>query len=264
MTTFLVLNFTGFLGVALCMTLIWLLGLRIRNAGVVDIFWSLLVAGLGLYFVVFLQAYSLKTWVMIAMTCVWAVRLAGHIFLRNLKESAEDARYSGLKEKWGDRARINMLIFYWQQGAGVLIFALPIFFVARRPEGVLHIAEMLGVILFGAAVLGEAIADWQLQAFKKDPSNHGKVCRRGLWNYSRHPNYFFEWLVWVSFFVYASGTSWGWLSVICPISMYYFLNYKTGIPLAEKRGLASRGASYAAYQKEVSPFFPWPIKKGAS
>jgi steroid 5-alpha reductase family enzyme len=124
-----------------------------------------------------------------------------------------------------------------------------------RPE--LHPLEVAGALLWFIALCGETLADAQLAAFKRNPANRGAVCDRGLWRYSRHPNYFFEWLVWVAFFVFACGSPWGWISVLCPAVMLHLLLRVTGIPLTEQQALRSRGDAYRRYQQTTSAFFPW-------
>lgn len=105
------------------------------------------------------------------------------------------------------------------------------------------------------------MSDEQLHGFKANPKNKGRTCNVGLWQYSRHPNYFFEWLVWVAFFVYALGSPWGWAAVISPVIMYVLMIYVSGVPLAEHQALESRGDDYRRYQQVTSMFFPWPKKK---
>ena len=105
--------------------------------------------------------------------------------------------------------------------------------------------------LFGAT------QPYQLQGFKKDPANRGKTCRAGLWSYSRHPNYFFEWLIWVSFFIFASASPYGWISIVCPVLIFYFLFKVSGIPATEAQALRTKGDDYRDYQRTTSAFFPW-------
>jgi steroid 5-alpha reductase family enzyme len=107
------------------------------------------------------------------------------------------------------------------------------------------------------ALIGEAVADAQLAAFKRTPHAPGEVCQRGLWNYSRHPNYFFEWLIWVAWALFALASPYGWLAVACPLLMFYFLFRVTGIPATEAQALRSKGEAYRAYQRSTSAFVPW-------
>jgi steroid 5-alpha reductase family enzyme len=123
----------------------------------------------------------------------------------------------------------------------------------------------LGLWLIGIA--GESVADYQLKQFKADPANKGKTCDAGLWNYSRHPNYFFEWLIWVSYFVFALGSPFGWVSLIAPLLMIYFLLKVTGIPATEEQALKTKGEAYRRYQQTTSAFIPWfkkPLKGGTA
>jgi steroid 5-alpha reductase family enzyme len=110
-------------------------------------------------------------------------------------------------------------------------------------------------------MVGEAIADWQLEKFKKDPANKGKTCTAGLWNYSRHPNYFFEWLMWIGCATIALASPWGWLGLLSPALILYFLLGATGIPATEAQALRSRGDEYRAYQRSTNAFVPWFPKK---
>jgi steroid 5-alpha reductase family enzyme len=110
------------------------------------------------------------------------------------------------------------------------------------------------------AVAGEAIADAQLASFKRNPGDEGRVCDTGLWRYSRHPNYFFEWLVWVAYFVFALASPWGWIAAIGPASILFLLLRITGIPLTEQQAVRSKGDAYRRYQQTTSAFVPWRRK----
>jgi steroid 5-alpha reductase family enzyme len=116
---------------------------------------------------------------------------------------------------------------------------------------------LLGVAFWATGLLGESLADRQLARFRADPANKGKICQIGLWNYSRHPNYFFEWLVWVGYAVFALGSPWGWLGFIAPALMLHFLLNVTGIPMTEELSLKSKGDAYREYQRTTSAFVPW-------
>ena len=111
------------------------------------------------------------------------------------------------------------------------------------------------------ALIGESLADKQLERFKADKSNAGKVCTEGLWKYSRHTNYFFEWMMWVGLFTYSTASPFGWLAVISPVLMFYFLWHVTGIAATEEQSLRSKGEAYRQYQQTTSAFFPWFPKK---
>jgi steroid 5-alpha reductase family enzyme len=125
----------------------------------------------------------------------------------------------------------------------------------------LSILEYAGAALWTICIIGEATADAQLKRFKSKPENKGKVCNVGLWSYSRHPNYFFEWMIWVSYFIFACASPWGWISIVCPAIILLLLFKVTGIPLTEEQSIRSRGDAYREYQRTTSVFVPLPRKK---
>ena len=121
--------------------------------------------------------------------------------------------------------------------------------------------EWVGVAIWLLALAGESLSDHQLKSFKADPANRGKICQTGLWNYSRHPNYYFEWLIWVGFFLIAWSSPGGCFTVLCPGLMLFFLLRVTGIPLTEELSLKNKGDAYRQYQKTTSAFVPWFKRK---
>ena len=118
-------------------------------------------------------------------------------------------------------------------------------------------ARSTGAVLWLLAVSGEALADAQLAAFQRDPANRGQVCDTGLWRTSRHPNYFFEWLTWVAYALFALASPWGWLGLIGPACILWLLLRVTGLPTTEAQSLRSRGDAYRRYQARTSAFVPW-------
>jgi steroid 5-alpha reductase family enzyme len=149
------------------------------------------------------------------------------------------------------------LVFFELQAVLVAVFSLPFLCVAFNPTPSLTGIEIAGLILALLALAGEALADWQMQAFKRDPASKGQVCQAGSWRYSRHPNYFFESLIWWAFFLVTLGSPLGWITIVCPLLMLYFLFKVTGIPLTEEYALKSKGAAYREYQRTTSAFVPW-------
>jgi steroid 5-alpha reductase family enzyme len=128
--------------------------------------------------------------------------------------------------------------------------------VINRAPGLAAI-EITAIALWTVALIGEAIADAQLERFKAQPSNRGRTCRIGLWRYSRHPNYFFEWLIWVAYALFALASPYGWIAIACPLVMLYLLFRVTGIPATEAQALRTRGEDYRQYQAATSAFVPW-------
>ena len=145
-----------------------------------------------------------------------------------------------------------------------IILALSIVVAAHNPNPNLRIQDLIGLATLLAAIVGEAIADWQLRVFKSDPANRKAVCDVGLWRWSRHPNYFFEWLSWLAYPIIAIDLAghnlFGWLALAAPVCMYWVLVHVSGIPPLEDHMLCSRGEAFRAYQKRTRPFFPLPLK----
>jgi steroid 5-alpha reductase family enzyme len=196
------------------------------------------------------------------MVSVWSTRLGTHLFFRlRAHFPREDGRYDELRNKWAKNLKLNFFIFYMFQGFSVVLLSLPFLLIAQNPRVGFHWLEHAGVFIWLVGLLGEATADQQLKVFKSNPANKGQVCQVGLWNYSRHPNYFFEWLIWVGYFVFALSAPMGWLASISPIIMLYLLLKMTGIPYTEAQSIKTRGDLYRAYQKSTSMFVPWFKKK---
>jgi steroid 5-alpha reductase family enzyme len=117
--------------------------------------------------------------------------------------------------------------------------------------------EYIGVAIWAISILGESLADGQLAAFKRKPESKGHTCREGLWRYSRHPNYFFEWFIWIGYALVGLGADYGWLGFISQAFILYFLLRVTGIPATEAQAVRSRGDDYREYQRTTSAFVPW-------
>ncbi len=233
---------------------------RRRNAGIVDVLWSLGLAAAALI------AAALGGGAPAARAFVgvcggaWGLRLALHLWGR-VRGHPEDGRYAALRERWGDGAGRWLAMFQFQ-AALVALFAVPFVIVAGNPAP--HYALLaLGAVIWIASVALESLADRQLAAFRADPANRGRACRAGMWRYSRHPNYFFEWLHWFSYAVAATGAPHGWVAWSGPVVMYLFLRYLSGIPFTEAQALRTRGEDYRAYQATTSMLFPWPPRSAA-
>jgi steroid 5-alpha reductase family enzyme len=147
--------------------------------------------------------------------------------------------------------------FFQLQAVLIGLLSLPVAIACSNPAGGIGAFEIAGLALWLVAIGGEAVADAQLAWFRGQPANRGRVCEFGLWKYSRHPNYFFEWLIWVAYFIFALGAPFGWAGVLSPLLMLYFLTCVTGIPPSEAHSLSSRGEAYRSYQRRTSPFIPW-------
>jgi steroid 5-alpha reductase family enzyme len=240
------------------MAAVFLVALRVRNFSIVDVAWSaaftplvLLYAGLG-------EGYPARRALIAAMVTLWSSRLAGHLYRRIASlHPEEEGRYVQLRREWAARLRTRFFLFFQTQGLLAGLLSVPFLLACIDGRRALGPIEATGAALFAVALAGEALADRQLAVFKADPRNRGRTCRKGLWRYSRHPNYFFEWLVWTAYAVFAWPSPWGWISIGCPLLMLYFLLRVTGLPMTEEQAVRSRGDDYRDYQRTTSAFLPW-------
>jgi steroid 5-alpha reductase family enzyme len=243
------------------MALLWLLHFPLRNAAIVDFGWAFVLPSIAILYALMGSGYGPRRWLLAAMVGVWGYRLAFYLLFTRIVGHREEGRYTELRRSWETRVPAKFLLFFQGQALLDVILSLPFLLAALDPRPGLGWADFAGAALWAIAFLGETIADVQLQAFKSNPATKGKTCRAGLWKYSRHPNYFFEWLVWVAYALYAIVSPWGWLAVLCPALMLFFLFRVTGIPATEAQALRSRGEEYRGYQQTTSAFVPWFPKR---
>jgi steroid 5-alpha reductase family enzyme len=247
----------GWTGTAALMAGLWLFARAKRNAGVVDVGWALSLGALAAYYAAVGPGSPERRLLTAALPAVWSLRLVAYLGPRVLsEEKGEDARYRDLRAKWGDRADRNFFFFFQAQALLNVFLSLPFLVCAFDARPGWDGQAAAACLLLAIAVVGEALADRQLSAWRAAPENAGKTCRAGLWRYSRHPNYFFEWLHWWCYPLLALGAPYGWVALIGPALMLFFLLKITGIPATEARALKSR-SDYAEYQKTTSAFIPW-------
>lgn len=236
----------------IAMALAWRWQRRRANAGIVDVVWSLGM-GAAAWLIAATGSGSLAARLALAlMAGVWSLRLAWHLWRR--VRAGEDGRYRALREHWHGHQGKFFGLFMFQAGL-VMLFCLPFLGVGASPAQGAPVA--LGLLIWLAALTGEVIADRQLDRFRDDPSRRGKTCRQGLWRFSRHPNYFFEWCHWFGYVALAWGSPLAWLAWLGPLLMYVFLRWISGIPFTEQQALRTRGDDYRDYQRRTSAFFPW-------
>jgi len=239
----------------------WIYHLIIKNAAIVDVGWGLGFILLCLIYILEGHGFNLRNTICLIMILLWGLRIVFYLLKRFTAEKEEDKRYKKIRQGFGEMAWLKFLLIFEFQAALEMIIGIPMIIVSFNPNPGLSLFEIVGLLIFIVAFIGEAIADQQLFDFKSNKMNKGKTCDIGLWQYSRHPNYFFEWLVWVGFFVYALGSPMGWVAIISPIVMYYLLMYVSGVPMAEEQSLLSRGDEFRRYQAKTSVFFPMPVKQ---
>ncbi len=253
--SFLELAVIGLIAAIVIMTITYFLCLAIDNAGWVDVVWAFSIGGLSLFYFI-IDGSNGYSWLPLAIILAWSIRLGSHLFVRIATEP-EDGRYKAIEQKWGGRKSPMFFGFFMIQAAAAFVFSLPVLLAMRNASSVIGLIEILAIVVAMASIIGESIADHQLKSFKKFPNNHSEVCKEGLWRYSRHPNYFFEWTYWISYAVILAGTDAFYLSLLFPAIMLFLVLKVTGIPPTEAQAIRKRGDLYRQYQNETSAFFPW-------
>jgi len=253
----LVLVVTAYLVMTVIMTGLWVLQLRVRNASIADVGWCIGLIAVVLWYATQATGEIERKILVAILVVLYAGRLGFYILLDRVIGKAEDPRYRRLREQWGASERLRMFGYFQLQALAVAAFSLPFLVLIQNPQPPFALIEVVGLLLWTVAVTGEAKADRQLAQFRAKPWNHDRVCHDGLWRYSRHPNYFFEWLLWWAYVVMAMGAP-GWpLTWIGPVGMGWALLKVTGIPLAEAEALRTRGEDYRKYQLTTNAFVPW-------
>ena len=240
----------------LLFTLLWLASLWLANASIVDMWWGpAFVLALAVYLQFALPAHP-RGWLILGTTTLWALRLAWYIGQRNVGHG-EDPRYRAWREQHGGRWwwRSYLQVFVLQAVIAWMVSS-PLSFAARGDAPFPSILDLTGTVLFVVGLLFEAVADAQLAAFKRNPASHGQVMDRGLWRYSRHPNYFGEALLWWGFGLIGASAPGGWVGLIGPLLMTFLLLRVSGVALLE-RGLVKTRPGYADYVARTSAFVPW-------
>ncbi|MDQ3109805.1 MAG: DUF1295 domain-containing protein [Bacteroidota bacterium] len=263
MNPYLQIPLVAFAACSLVMIIIWTWAYKIKNAGVVDIFWAFnfTVIAAVIYFMA--DGFELRKQLVCGLAGLWSLRLGIYLLIRvGSHLDVEEGRYAQLRKEWAPNANRTFFFFFQAQALSNIFLAIPFFIIALNNEEPLQLIELIGAGLWLISIIGEALSDWQLQNFKKKPANKGKVCQDGLWNYSRHPNYFFQFMIWVSVFIFALGTlPYGLISIVCPLTIFYLIWKVTGIPMTEEQSIRSRGELYKEYQRTTSVFVPWFKKK---
>ena len=254
----------GLLAVSAMMSALWFIQRRTGNAGIVDAGWAVGIGVLGVFFAATSDGYLPRRVLAAALIGVWSTRLATYILLDRVLGRPEEGRYRTLRAGWGAAADRRLFVFFQTQALAAVFFALPILIIAYHTAEQWTAWDAVGVVIWCVSVGNTVLADRQLARFKRRPESRGKTCREGWWRYSRHPNYFFEWLHWWSYVALAVGSPFWWLTLLAPAMMLYFLLKVTGIPPTEAQALASRGEDYRQYQRNTSAFVPWLRKKETS
>ncbi|HPF37612.1 MAG TPA: DUF1295 domain-containing protein [Phycisphaerae bacterium] len=250
--------------VATTMIALWAIQRRTGDAGIVDVGWSALLGVLAIWYAIALDGPAHRRLVVAVLAGCWSFRLASYLLIDRVISGEEDGRYQAIRRNWA--ANLQTFFFWFFQAQGLLDWLLALVFVTAilNPTPDLRWTDYAAIALWIVSVVGESIADRQLRCFRNEPANKGLVCRRGLWRYSRHPNYFFEWLHWWTYVLLAIGSPFVWLTPLAPIVMLLLILKVTGIPPTEARAIESRGDAYRDYQCTTSALIPWFPKDARS
>lgn len=239
------------------MVLVWGVYRVLKNPSVVDTSWSLglMVAGL-----IYLGAQPLTTRsVVISMLLVlWALRLAGYLWYTRVRHGHVDKRYTELSNEWKINKSLGFFLNFQLQGLFIFILSFLFYLISHTNNAELTLMDVLAIVIVLIGIIGESVADLQLNRFKKN--HRGSVCNQGLWHYSRHPNYFFDWLTWLGFTLFALQSDQGYLSLASLLFLYWLFTKLTA-PITERSSIQSKGQQYLDYQQQTSMFFPWFKKK---
>lgn len=240
--------------------LTWWLSVRMDNYSFVDVTWSLSFAPIALWYAVSGTGWLPRRLVISVLVGAWSLRLGIYLWRRVASHHPkEDVRYAVLREKWQANLKRAFLGFFLVQAALVWLLMLPVRLITQQSTPGFHVLELLGLALWCVALIGEGVADAQLARFRREHPKGG-ICQVGLWHYSRHPNYFFQSLLWWGLFLMALPAPWGWTAIAAPLAMLHFLLNVTGIPLTEKLSVQKRGDAYREYQRTTSALVPWRRK----
>jgi steroid 5-alpha reductase family enzyme len=251
----------GALAVAALMLILWLLHFPMHNAAIVDVGWAGGLALLGALYAAIGDGWETRRVAIGAMTVIWGLRLALYLLFTRVIGHPEEGRYVQLRHNWKTNIPLRFLFFFEFQAILCVVLSAPFLLSSGNATPAFSALEYAGMAIWVIAIAGEITADQQLKRFKADPANRGKTCRVGLWNLSRHPNYFFEWLTWIGFALFALPAPYGYIGLLSPALILFFLLKLTGIPPTEAQALRSRGDEYRRYQKTTSAFVPWFPKR---
>ena len=253
----------------LMMTIAWAVRMRTGQSGWIDALWSFATAAAGAGLALIAAQphdHPQRVWLAAALVAIWGVRLGSHI-ARRASRGGDDPRYADLARSWGTAFPRRLLMFLQIQALCGFGLAVAVFAGAHNPRPALDVRDAIAALILGVAIIGEGLADAQLRRFAEDPKHRGGVCDSGLWRWSRHPNYFFEWLGWLAWPVMAVDPSgawpWGWAALVAPVLIYWLLVHASGIPPLEAHMLRSRGQAFRDYMARTSPFFPLPPRRSA-
>lgn len=248
--------------IGVAVTILWIISILRRDVSIVDIFW-----GLGFVLVAWMSfcvagSGTIRSVVLVSLVSVWGLRLSAHLAKRN-HGKPEDYRYAEMRARHGRFfPLVSFFTVFALQGCIMWIVSLPIQ-VGVRGQSSAPFAMLIGIALWGIGFAFESVGDHQLARFKADPANRGQVMDRGLWRYTRHPNYFGDFMVWWGFYVLSIDSNSWWWTIFGPLLMSLLLIRVSGVRLLES-SLSKRVSGYEAYVRNTSSFFPWMPRNSTS
>ncbi len=232
-----------------------------RRNDVADVAWGTGFIVTAITAVVLSESITQRGMLVMSLVVLWGVRLAVHIYMRN-RGKPEDRRYRKWREEWGRHAVIRAYLqLFLFQGLLMIIISLPVTFIILFGQGPVGLVDMLGLFIWVTGYLFETVGDYQLLMYKSDPANKGKIMTRGLWSYTRHPNYFGEVTLWWGMYIIALSVPQGWATILGPLTITFLILKVSGIPLLEEK--YKDNPEFQAYRRRTSAFFPLPTRKEA-
>jgi steroid 5-alpha reductase family enzyme len=250
-----VLGLASTLGLA---TLTWVVSVLKRDVSIVDGVWALMLLAAATLYATGAEPYTGRTTFILTLVALWALRLSGHIIHRNWGEP-EDRRYRDIRQKYEPNFALKSLgLIFWFQAGLAWIISMPLWPALTVPVD-WGAFDVLAVTIWTVGMIFESVGDWQLSRFKVDRANDGKVMDRGLWRYTRHPNYFGECLIWWGFYLFAAPTG-AWWTAVGPLLLTYMLLKFSGVTLMEQT-IGDRRPAYREYIARTNAFIPGPPKQ---
>lgn len=235
------------------MCVVWMTYRLLKNPSVVDASWSIGLMMAGLIYL-YSTPITPRDTLVSGLLMLWALRLAGYLWYTRIHQGHLDKRYTELSNHWKINQSLGFFLNFQLQGLLIFIISFIFYPISHSDHTYLTLIDGMAAIVVLGGIMGESVADMQLYRFKRQQK--GKVCNIGLWRYSRHPNYFFDWVTWLGFTLFAIQSSKGYLSIVSLLVLYLIFTQLTG-PLTERGSVKSRGQIYIDYQQQTSMFFPW-------
>jgi steroid 5-alpha reductase family enzyme len=258
--SYLLLLILGAVLASAAMTVLWLIQVRLGDASHVDAAWAIGIACLATMYALLADGDVGHRVVAAVLASAWGWRLGLYLLFDRVLGKEEDGRYKALRSRWGPQANRKFFLLFQFQAVFVVFFSVPYLLISLDPSG-LEALEWVGTGVWAVGNAGAITADRHLARWRANPANRGLTARTGLWAWSRHPNYFFEWVTWCGVALIATVAPWGWLAWIVPAALLFLLFRLTGIPATEAQALRGR-VDYAEYQRTTSVFVPLPPRVG--